>query len=49
MAIAVSQVDDAQVPDKTEVKQVIPAADIEVQEQQSCVGNGSVTSLVIVS
>ena len=33
---------------KDEVKQVAQAVDVEVQEQSSCVRNGSVMSLVIV-
>ena len=40
---------DAQVPGEDEVKQVAQAVDVEVQEQSSCVRNGSVTSLAIVS
>ena len=45
----VGQDDDAQVPGEVEGKQVIHAIDVEVQEQSSCVRNGSVTPLVIVS
>ena len=44
----VGQDDDAQVPGEDEVKQVVHAIDVEVQEQSSCVRNGSVTSLVMV-
>ena len=44
----VGQDDDAQVPGEVEVKQVTHAIDVGVQEQSSCVRNGSVTSPVIV-
>ena len=44
----VGQADDAQVPGEVDVKQVAHAIDVGVQEQSSCVRNGSVTSLVTV-
>ena len=49
MAIVVSKADDAHVPSEAKVKRVTHAIDVEAQEQSSCVKNGSVMSLVIVS